>query len=230
MIKNYFYNKQLKKYIIGFANIFAGLIVRTGKDAEGNEISLEVPIRYGSVDRVVASIGAGNTQNKQHTLPAMACYMTGINLAPERMHGVNQTDSRAVLEQGGIFPDDVKVVRRVMPIPYNLSMELAIYASNTDQAYQILEQILMLFDYNMMLQFNDKPFDWTKITSVQLEAVNNEEVYPTGPDRRVIVWSLQFTVPVWLSPPMDIRKNIIQNISIRIGNIDTLTLDEVQED
>ena len=34
-------------------------------------------------------------------------------------------------------------------------MELSIYASNTDQMYQILEQILILFDYDLQVQFND---------------------------------------------------------------------------
>jgi hypothetical protein len=230
MIQNYYYNKQLKKYIVGFANIFAGLQVVGGLDGAGNLIRMDVPVRYGSSDRVTAALAAGNTQNKLHTIPMMACYMTGLELAPDRLHGVNQVDRRTYLEQGGVFPDDVKAIRRVMAIPYNMQMELAVYASNTDQLYQILEQILILFDYTMQLQFNDAPFDWTKITLVELIGMNNEENYPMGPDRRVINWTLNFNLPVWLSPPVDVRQDLIQSIKVRIGDLDSLTLDEVDQD
>jgi len=229
VIRHYYYNKQLKKYIIGFANVFTGLQVSTGLDGTGTLTQVEVPVRYGSSDRVAAAIASGNTQNKLHTLPIMSCYMTSLELAPERMHGVNQVDKRTYLEQGGVFPTDVKAITRVMAIPYNMVMELSIYASNTDQMFQILEQILMLFDYDLQLQFNDAPFDWTKISKLILTGLQNEENYPSGADKRMIVWTLTFELPVWMSPPLDVRNELINNISIRIGNIDSLSLDEVDQ-
>ena len=230
MIRNYYFNQQLKKFILGFANIFAGMQVMGGLDGAGNPVKMEVPIRYGSSDRVTAALAAGNTQNKLHTVPMMACYMTGIELAPDRMHGVNQVDRRTYLEQGGVFPQDVKSIQRVMAIPYNMQMELAIYASNTDQTFQIIEQILMLFDCTLQLQFNDAPFDWTKITTLTLTSMQNEENYPLGPDRRVIMWTMSFELPIWLSPPIEVRNDLIKNISIRIGELDSLTLDEFDAD
>ena len=229
MIRNYYYNKQFKKYILGFSNIFAGMQVHAGIDDSGNTIVMDVPIRYGSTDRVTAAIATANTQNKLHTLPMIASYMTGLELAPDRLHGVNQVDRRTYLEQGGVFPDDVKAIRRVMAIPYNMVMELAVFASNTDQMFQILEQILMLFDYDLQLQFNDSPFDWTKISKLTLTGINNEENYPAGIDQRMIVWTMTFEMPVWLSPPVDIRQDLIQHIAVRIGDIAALTLNEIDQ-
>lgn len=228
-IRQYYYNQQLKKFIVGFANIFTGLKVRTGKDGCGEVSEIEVPLIYGSRDRVVSAIGASNTQNKQYTLPMMACYQTGLELDPNRMKGVNQVDRRSYLEQGGVFPDDVKSIKRVMPVPYNMQMELSIHASNTDQLYQILEQILILFDYDLQLQFNDAPFDWSRVTSLFLTGINNEENYPLGIDRRILIWTLQFNLPIWLSPPIEIRNEIIQSINLRYGNLDDFTLDEIDE-
>jgi hypothetical protein len=193
-------------------------------------IQMEVPVRYGSSDRVTAAIATSNTQNKLHTLPMMSCYMTGLELSPDRLHGVNQTDRRTYLEQGGVFPDDVKSIKRVMAIPYNMQMELAIYASNTDQMFQIIEQILILFDYDLQLQFNDAAFDWTKIGKLYLRGITNEENYPAGVDKRMIIWTLQFELPIWMSPPIEVRNDLIQSITIRIGDLDTLTLDEVDAD
>lgn len=230
MIRHYYYNQQLKKFILGFANVFAGLQVFGGLDAVNNPIQMEVPVRYGSSDRVTAALATGNTQNKLHTIPMMSCYMTGLELSPERLHGVNQVDRRTVLEQGGIFPDDVQALKRVMAIPYNMQMELAIYASNTDQMFQIIEQILILFDYDLQLQFNDAPFDWTKIAKLYLRGIQNEENYPAGVDKRMIIWTLQFELPIWMSPPIEVRNNLIQSITVRIGNLENLTLDEIDAD
>lgn len=230
MFRTYYYNQQLKKAIIAFCNVFAGLCVKTGLDGCGEVTTLEVPIRYGSTDRVVAFLGSSNTQNKLFTLPMMAAYMTSINLAPGRVHGVNQVDKRTYLEQGGIYPDDVKAIRRVMPIPYDLSMELSIYASNTDQMFQILEQVLLLFDYDLQLQVNDAPWDWAKMVKLTLESISNEEAYPSGTERRVLVQTLSFTYGFQLSPPIEVRDEIVRSIKVRLGDIDCFHMDEINEE
>jgi hypothetical protein len=230
MINHFYYNKQLKQAVITFAGIFTGLQVCTGKDGCGEVSFVEVPVRYGSTDRVASAIASGNTQNNLHTLPMMSCYMNGIELAPDRMHGVNQVDRRTYLEQGGVYPNDVKGIRRVMPIPYDLQMELSIYASNTDQMYQILEQILILFDYDLQVQFNDAPFDWAKITRVQLTGIANEETYPVGTDRRILSWNLSFNFPIWISPPMEIREDLIKRVTLTYGDIGSYKFNEYDED
>lgn len=230
MIRHYYYNGQLKKAIKVFANIFAGMHVRTGLNACGEYDEIEVPIRYGSTDRVASAIAARNTQNQLYTLPIMSCYMTGIELAPERLHGVNTVDRRTYLEQGAVYPDEVKALRRVMPIPFNLQMELAIHASNTEQAYQILEQLMILFDYDLQVQFNDATFDWGKISKVTLTGLGNEESYPNGTERRIIVWNMTFDFPIWISPPYEVRTDIIQSITVAISDIDNFVLEEIDED
>ena len=219
MIKQYYYNQQIKSYIMAFANIFTGLTVKTGKGGCGEISSIEVPIQYASIDRVVAAIGSRHTQNLPHQLPIMSCYMNGINLAPDRLHGVNLQDRKSYMEQGGVYPQDVQVIRRVMAIPFNLEMELSVYASNTDQAFQMLEQLLMLFDYDLQLQINDAPFDWAKITKLILTGINNEEQVPIGTDKRTIIWTFQFDFPIWISPPYDLRKDLISQVNIDYGEI-----------
>lgn len=231
MIRHYYYNSQLKKYSAGFATIFAGLKVHTGKLADGEVGVVNVPIRYASADRVVEALGANNaTQNKLHTLPMMAFYMTSLELAPDRLHGVSGQDRRTYLPQGGIFPDEVKTITRVVPIPYDMMMELSIYASSSDQMYQMIEQILMLFDgYSLQIEFNDKFFDWTRMTTVELQSIGNEENVPQLTERRAIVQTLSFKMPVWLSPPAEVRDEIIKEIHIRLGDMAGFTLDTIDE-
>lgn len=228
MINNYFYEGQLRSYLLQFCNIFAGLQVMTGKgECNVNEF-ITVPISVGSKDRVVAAIAAGNTQNKPFSVPSMTAFITSISLSNTRK-GVNTVDRRVYLPQGGVFPDDLKTVVRVMPIPYTMSAELSIYASNTQQLHQILEQILMIFDPVLQIQTSDAAFDWTKITTVELTGINNEENYPPGGDRRILQWTLNFDIPIYISSPIDIKDELVKKIVLRYGDLDNFHINEFDE-
>jgi hypothetical protein len=229
MINNYFYEGQLRSYLLQFCNIFAGLKVITGKGECDEPEFLTVPISVGNRDRVVAAIQAGNTQNKPFSLPMMAASISSISLAPNRK-GVGTVDKKVYLPAGGAYPQDLRTVVRVMPIPYVMTTELGIYASNTNQLHQILEQLLMIFDPVLQIQTSDSAFDWTKITTVELVGINNEENYPAGGDRRVVQWSLNFETPIYISAPVDIRDELVRKIIVQIGDLDNFTIDEFDED
>jgi len=229
MLSNYFYDGALRTYLLQFCNIFAGMQVATGRGQCGEVEMMSVPITIGSRDRVAAAIAAGNTQNRPFSLPIMAATMNGLALAPTRK-GVGTVDSRVYLPQGGVYPQDLKTVVRYMPIPYMMNVELAIYASNTDQLHQILEQILMLFDPVLQLQKSDSAFDWTKITSVELVGINNQENFPPAGDRRVLNWSLNFDVPIYISPPANIKDEMVKKVIVTIGDLDGFSINEFDED
>jgi hypothetical protein len=227
MLDNYFYDKQLRHYILQFAAVFAGLQVYTGKGQDGNVTGITVPCIVGNRDRVVSAIMQGNTNNSPIPIPSMSVNLQGLELAPERRKGIGHQDRKTYLPTQGVFPDDLKVVHRLMPIPYNANFELSIYSSNTDQMHQILEQILIVFDPILQIQISDAPFDWTKITHIELIGIVSEENYPLGQDRRILVWSLTFMMPIYLSAPMDLKKNIVEQVNLRFGNLDTFSLSEV---
>jgi hypothetical protein len=227
MINYFYYNGQLRNYLLQFCNIFAGLKVQTGKGTCAEDEFITVPIAIGSRDRVVAAIQSGNTQNKPFSLPSMSATMTGLALRDRK--GIGVVDRKTYLPEGGVFPDDLKTAVRVMPIPFMMTLELSIYASNTLQMHQMLEQILILFDPILQIQTNDAALDWTKITTVQLTGLNNEENLPPGGDRRMIVWSLTFDMPIWISAPMDLKSEFVKTIFIRLGQLDGFSVNEVDE-
>lgn len=226
MITSYYYNEQFKRSITQFSSIFSGLEVMTGIREDGVKHTLEVPVRYGSIDRVVAAVSNGFTQNKMMTLPVMSTYLLEVDLAPERRKGVGMTERKTVMPQGGVFPNDLKVMERYMPIPYNLTFELAIYSSNMDQMFQILEQLLIIFDPTLQIQTNDSPYDWSRQTNVELLSIQQEENYPIGTEKRMIVWTLNFRMETWISPPMDIKDNLVKKITMRFGDLNGFALNE----
>ncbi len=228
-ISHFYYDEQLRSYLKQFCAIFAGLTVQTGIGESGEAEHISVPTVVGSRDRVVAAIASGNTQNRVFPLPSMAAWVSGLELAPERRKGVGQERTKVFMPQGGVYPDDLRTTTRIMPIPYNMSVELSIYASNTNQLHQILEQILMLFDPILQIQTNDKTFDWTRLTYVELQGINNEENYPASQDRRTLVWSLNFLIPIWISPPMAVKDEVVRKIRLTLGDLDNFSLLEVDE-
>ena len=117
-----------------------------------------------------------------------------------------------------------------MPIPFNFTFDVGIYVSNTDQSFQILEQLLMLFNPTLNLQTSDSTMDWTKISSIELIGINTEENMPAATDKRIIVWTLSFSVTGWISAPVDIRNNIVQKIILQYGDLEGFRLFEYDED
>jgi hypothetical protein len=230
MIHNFWYDAQLRSYLLQFIAIFQGLVVQTGKGECDEEQFITVPCVIGNKDRVVAALHAGNTDNRVLSLPAMSAYMNGLQIAPSRRKVQAHVDQRVTMKTGGIFPDDLTVVKRVVPVPYDMTVELSIYASNTQQMHQILEQILVLFNPDIQIQKNDAPFDWTKITKVELTDISNEENYPSSQDRRMIVWTLTFEIPIYLSVPMGVKDDLVRKVIIQIAALDTMIVNEVDAD
>lgn len=249
--RRYFYTGQISRYLIQFMAIFSGLQVKTGKRpvtktvtepgceptpvTENTEVFIDVPVHYGSRDRVASAIMNENTQNRPLRLPLMAAYMTAIALAPDRRKGVSTERVKTFVPRGGLIPDDVQVIHQYMPVPYDLTVELCIYSSNQNQQLQILEQILPIFDPDAQIQISDAEFDWTKITVLQLESIRLEENYPAATDRRMIITTLSFHIPIWVSAPGLLRQDFVKDIWLRIGAVANIEnaeqiLEELEED
>lgn len=218
--ETYYYGSQLRSYIVQFMAVFAGLKVAVGENDFAKQSHLiDVPIRSGSADRVVNAIKAENTTNMPIRLPTLAASLTGIQMAPESRKGVNVIERRTFLERGHAFPTDLKVIEREQPIPYIASFDLSIMASNSDQHYQILEQILTLFNPLIQIQVSDDPHDWKRITTVELTDIGLEENIPGGTDARIIQTKLSFIVPIYLAPPTVINRNYVAGIRMRLAAI-----------
>lgn len=228
MINNFFYEGQLRAYLRQFMAVFYGLQVKTGR-GECEEEFITVPCVMGSKDRVVAALFAGNTQNRVISVPAMAVFMQNLEIANERRKVPSMLDQRVVMPVGGVFPTDLTVLKRAMPVPYDMDIELSILASNTEQLHQILEQILVLFNPDLQIQRSDSPYDWTVLTNVLLTGINNEENYPAGDRGRLITWTLNFRIPIFLSVPQGVKDDLVRKIIIDIAGNTNKSL-EVDED
>lgn len=215
-IREHFYDAQVERYLTQFMHIFSGLQIKTGKRADGQTTMMDVPITYGSRDRVAAAIRANNTQNSLIQVPMMSCYLKELQFDWDRNTGANTYRDTPYMEQGGIYPQDVKSIHQSKPIPYTMQVEVLLYTSNQDQHMQILEQLMIYFNPSLEIQTSDASHDWTKIVSVTLLDLNFNENYPSETQGRTIQTALQFKVPVWISAPTSIRNNLVKDIYMRL--------------
>ena len=112
-----------------------------------------------------------------------------------------------------------------MPVPYDLTINVDVWCSNTEQKLQLLEQVLTLFNPTVEIQSNTNPLDWTNITVVELIDIQwSSRSVPQGVDSQLDIATLIFQVPIWINPPAKVKKqSIIHSIINRIHLDDNLT-------
>lgn len=214
---DYYYGEQIKTYISQFAQVFSEMYVRSGNTPLNQTNNyIRIPIIYGSPDKVVTAIKNDNTQNKMIRVPVFSIKLEAISIMMDRKSGTNTEYRKTVLPLGGDIKTDLKVIQRLKPLPYNLTFSVAAYTSNSDQMFQIIEQILILFDPLLQFQTSDSYGDWTKIQDAELTAVNLDDNRSPENDGRILMTTFTFDVRAYMAPPANIKKNAITNIRLRI--------------
>lgn len=104
--------------------------------------------------------------------------------------------------QGNAF-----TIERAMPVPYELTINLDIWTSNTNQKMQLLEQILTLFNPSLEIQSTDNYIDWTSLTVLYLKDSRwSSRAIPVNADTSIDIATLTFTLPMWITPPAKVKK------------------------
>lgn len=223
----FFYDEQIRRFLLQFARIFSNFDVEYGRDEEGtNHTLIRVPVKYGDWSRQAQTVLANNSASTMPSTPMMTFYITALDYDRPRIQEPNfvstiqvrqrtydpNTDSYETT-QGNAFTID-----RLMPVPYKLTLNLDIWTSNTNQKMQLLEQILVLFNPALEIQGTDNYIDWTSITTCDLESVKwSSRTVPIGTDNPIDIATLTFTVPIWLSSPAKVKKlGVVERIVARV--------------
>lgn len=217
---DYYYGGQIRRYINQFAQVFSGMYVVIGENDKGSETKfVRVPVIYGSADKVVASLKSENTQNKPVRVPMFSMKLEGISIMMDRKSGTNTQIRQTVFPVGGDIKTDLKTLYRSKPLPYNFTFSVTAFTSNSDQMFQLTEQILMLFDPLLQFQTSDARYDWTKIVDAEMTSVNLDNNRSADDDGRILQYSFGFEVRLYMSPPANIKHDTIQSIRMRIEAI-----------
>jgi len=206
----FFYDGQIRKYITQLVRLMSGFSVQ---DGNGNLKS--VPVTYGDLTRQVGNILRDNSENKLPTVPRMSVYVTNIEMDRSRTGDASYVDKvnireRAFDEQNNEYLNTQGknyTVERLYPAPYTLSVNVDLWASNTEQKLQMLEQILVLFRPSLELQTTDNYVDWTSLTVLHMTDVRwSNRTIPIGVDSEIDIATMSFETPIFITPPAKVKK------------------------
>src|SRR6056297_267738 len=226
---DHFYDGQIRRYVTQMVRLLSNF---TYKDSQGN--LKRVPVMYGDLTRQVANIIRDNSENKVPSAPRIALYISGLEQDRDRTSDPSFVSKLQIRER--LYDEENQeylnyqgrnyTVERLMPAPYTLKLTADIWSSNTDQKLQIVEQLLVLFRPSFEIQTTDNYIDWTSLSVVNLEGVTfSSRSIPVGVDSEIDVAQLQFSTPIYISPPAKVKRmGVIQNIITSIfdeatGNI-----------
>ena len=216
-MSQYFYDGQIKRYLTQFMRMMSNF---SYKDAKGRLV--QVPVRYGDMNRQVAQIINKNSENIIQSAPFIACYIKSLDIARDRLQDPTFVSKlnireRAFDEVGNEYLNTQGAnytVERLMPVPYTLQFTADIWTTNTDQKLQILEQLLVLFAPSIEIQTSNNYIDWTSLSLLELTGVtHSSRSIPQGLEQDIDIATLNFTSPIWLTTPAKVKKlGIITNI------------------
>ena len=204
MLGNYSYHEIFRKTIVAFGTLFNNIELRRQDEV------MKVPLAYGPKDKFLARLDqVPDPTNKrvQITLPRIGFEISGVSYDPTRKVAPTQKIK--------IPSTSTKNKQMFMPVPYNISFELAIISKNRDDGLQILEQILPVFQphYNLSIKLVPS-MNETKDVPIVLQNIDYEDSYEGDfATRRAIIYTLQFTAKTFLYGPVTEPK-IIKKASV----------------
>jgi hypothetical protein len=225
----HFYEGQVRKFLTQFIRILSNFSVETGKGSDGSVQLRAVPVVYGDPTRQVANIIRNNSENALQYAPRIAAYVRELNYDRDRMQNPYHIEKQHLRERGidadGNYTNEMGAgytIEKVMPSPFRMEVSADIWTTNTDQKLQIMEQILYLFNPDFEIQKTDNYIDWTSLSYVELTGTTfSSRTIPVGADSEIDVATLTFSMPIWLSPPVKVKKlGVIQKIIMSIYDDD----------
>ena len=213
MLGQQFYHETVRNVIVAFGTMFNNInIVR--KDNNGTITqSMKVPLAYGPKQK----------------------WLTRLDTDPSLASAVAITLPRLGFEIGSLTYDATRKLNRVqkfkkvkssssnankldtqfMPVPYNMDITLYAMAKNSDDALQIVEQILPFFQPDYTLTLNDMAdMGIKRDVPIILNDVGYEDNYQGDfESRRAIIYTMGFTTKFYLYGPVT-SSSVIKTVQV----------------
>lgn len=208
-----FYHQIIKKVVAGFGTLFNDIwFIRYDKN--GNEVQRSrVPLNYAPKQKFIIKVKGDDPELIRQfsmTLPIMSFEL--VNVTYDYSRKGQTTQITAGLTAGNEHST------RYEKIPYKLTFELNIITKNTEDALQLMEQILPYFGPDFTIIFKDFPLDPSTNAVISIGHVSFDEEY-TGDfsERKVFVATLLFDVLTNIYGPVAKSKIITKTITDFIG-------------
>lgn len=231
MFSNHFYHETLRNTVVAFGTLFNDITI-IKKNSDGSErTQIQVPLAYAAREKFIQRLKEDSRLNDdtnpnphvQMTLPRLSFNMVSMSYDSGRKR--NTIHRKKIKDIEG---SQDHLSYQYAEVPYNIGFELGVYATTFEDGLQIVEQIVPYFtpEFNLTFQRAGGTSDInTKVDlPIILESVNLEQEYLGDfESRRLLIWTLSFTVKTNLYGPVRREKTILDS-SVTLFNLDGLGL------
>lgn len=142
---DYFYNKNLRKLVVGFGSLFNNIFVNHDNPDGATDLSIRVPITYASQEKFIRRLLEPSSINDgiriENQLPRMSYIMTNVATDASRRRNRNTPLLSRPVGNCEATPDVI-----TEQVPVNVGFSLFIYTRHIDDTLQIVEQIIPYFN------------------------------------------------------------------------------------
>ena len=173
-MQQFFYDAQIRRFMLQFARIFSNFQIEYGAQGSENATLIRVPVRYGDATRQAQTIIQENSANSMPSTPLITFYISALDYDRPRLQEpyfvskvqVRQRTYDSASDTYDTTQGNAFTIERLMPVPYKLTINCDMWTSNTNQKFQLFEQIATLFNPALEIQNTDNYIDWTSLTVV----------------------------------------------------------------
>ena len=213
MLGQQFYHETVRNIIVAFGTMFNNIqIVR--KDNSGViQQSMKLPLAYGPKQKWLTRLDADPSLGSAAaiTLPRLGFEIGSLTYDSTRK--LNRVQKFKKVKSSSANAD--KLDTQFMPVPYNMDITLYAMAKNSDDALQIVEQILPYFQPDYTLTLNDMAdMGIKRDVPIILNSVGYEDNYQGDfESRRAIIYTLAFTLKFYLYGPVT-SSSVIKTVQV----------------
>jgi hypothetical protein len=212
MLGQQFYHETMRKVVVAFGTMFNDInLVRTNNAGEVIQ-TMKVPLAYGPKQKWLARLqeDPNITKKVAVTLPRLGFEIQTISYDSTR-----KLNSIQKLKKVNSSAQGKTMSQQFMPVPYNMDFQMAVMAKNSDDALQIVEQILPFFQPDYTVTLNDNTaMGTTRDVPIVLTNVGYEDNYESDMiTRRAIIYTLDFTAKFYLYGPVTDQK-VIKTVQV----------------
>ncbi len=192
---------SLRKYIIVFGTVFNDIYINRLSNTGEVLQTLKVPLTYGPKDKVLARLDQNPEMLNQVgiVLPRISFEMTSLEYDPTRkLNTLNK-----LTKQSATAGTDDEVKYQYQPVPYDMQFEMNILVKNAEDGTRIVEQIVPYFTPDFTVSVNLVPeVDGPRDIPIVLNSITSQDQYEGAfTERRVLTWTLSFTLKGYLYGP-----------------------------
>ena len=203
MFKDAQYHELIRKTIVAFGTLFNDMYIyrksSTGKVTQ----KMKVPLAYGPKQKFLTRIDQDSARTSDSTttaltLPRIGFELTSLSYDPARK--LNRVQKFKKVKGA----DSKSLQNSYMPVPYNVGFSLFVMVKNSEDALQVVEQILPMFQPDYTVALNVMPnLGIVRDVAIVLNDVSYEDSYDGDfTERRVLMYTLSFTAKMYLYGPV----------------------------